>query len=109
MQFNIVIVGTGIGGLSSAIALASKGHHVTVLEATAKLQAVGGIIVTQPNACRMLDQFGLYKSFLQICGEQPIDRVHRRFNGEEIAVIPAEDARRLYGYPCVSKFFARTS
>jgi 2-polyprenyl-6-methoxyphenol hydroxylase-like FAD-dependent oxidoreductase len=101
MQFNIVIVGTGIGGLSSAIALASKGHHVTVLEATAKLQAVGGIIVTQPNACRMLDQFGLYKSFLQICGEQPI--------GEEIAVIAAEDARRLYGYPCVSKFFARTS
>lgn len=47
MGFNIVIIGTGIGGLCAAIALAGNGHRVTVLEATAKLQAVGGLIVVQ--------------------------------------------------------------
>ncbi|KAF8864941.1 FAD/NAD(P)-binding domain-containing protein [Acephala macrosclerotiorum] len=58
MSFRIVIVGTGIAGLSAAIALSNKGHSVTVVEATAKLQAVGGFVVADANAARKLvDQF----------------------------------------------------
>lgn len=97
MGFNIVIIGTGIGGLGAAIALAIKGHQVTVLEATAKLQAIGGIIVMQPNANRMLDQFGIYQKFLRICREQPFEVVQRRFDGKILGI--NKEIMKAYGYP----------
>lgn len=38
--FSILIVGCGLSGLASALALAQAGHHVTVFERSAKLQEV---------------------------------------------------------------------
>jgi 2-polyprenyl-6-methoxyphenol hydroxylase-like FAD-dependent oxidoreductase len=35
--FNILIVGAGIAGLATSIALAEKGHIVTILEAAPKV------------------------------------------------------------------------
>ena len=98
-SLDIVIVGTGIGGLTAASALANKGHRVTVLEATSKLQAIGGVIVMAANACRVLDQLGLYDALLGICAEQPMVRFHRRYTGEKFAEVPAAHSLELYGYP----------
>lgn len=41
LKLDIAIVGAGIGGLSTAIALARDGHHVTVYEAAPELSEVG--------------------------------------------------------------------
>lgn len=106
MAFNIVVIGTGIGGLGAAIALALKGHQVTVLEATSKLQPIGGIIVMQPNANRMLDQFGIYQKFLRICRDQPFEVVQRRFNGDVLGI--NTEIMKAYGYPYVSKPLCNT-
>jgi salicylate hydroxylase len=35
---NVLIVGGGLGGLATALALSLKGHKVTVLEAASKIQ-----------------------------------------------------------------------
>lgn len=39
-DLNVIIVGAGIGGLQSALALANDGHKVTVLESAKAFEEV---------------------------------------------------------------------
>lgn len=39
-DLKVVVVGAGIGGLQTALALAQDGHHVTVLESTKGFEEV---------------------------------------------------------------------
>ncbi|KAF2019220.1 FAD/NAD(P)-binding domain-containing protein [Aaosphaeria arxii CBS 175.79] len=100
MGFDIVIIGAGIAGLGSAIALRNKGHQVTVLEATTELQPVGGIIVLQANANRILDGLGVYQALLPSCTKLPQGPSTRRYdNGEYLVKKPADFHEKEYGYP----------
>jgi salicylate hydroxylase len=102
MPFNIIIVGTGIAGLGAAIALTKKGHNVTVVEATSQLRPIGGIIVLQANANRVLDSLGVYESLLPICAASPYGPSTRRYkDGEFLIKKPAEAHETEYGYPYV--------
>jgi 2-polyprenyl-6-methoxyphenol hydroxylase-like FAD-dependent oxidoreductase len=56
---DVVVVGGGIGGLSSAFALARSGHSVRVLEKAAAFGEVGAGIQLAPNATRILRDWGL--------------------------------------------------
>jgi salicylate hydroxylase len=55
----IFIAGAGIGGLTSALALANKGFRVVVLEKTERLEEVGAGLQLSPNASRVLIDLGL--------------------------------------------------
>lgn len=39
-QLNVVIVGAGIGGLATALALAKDGHHITLIDAVKEFAEV---------------------------------------------------------------------
>jgi 2-polyprenyl-6-methoxyphenol hydroxylase-like FAD-dependent oxidoreductase len=39
-DLNVIIVGAGIGGLQTSLALAQDGHHVTVLESAKAFEEV---------------------------------------------------------------------
>ncbi|MFD6176389.1 MULTISPECIES: FAD-dependent monooxygenase [unclassified Isoptericola] len=54
-----VVVGGGIGGLASGVALARGGWDVTVVERATSLDPVGAGIVVAPNAVRSLDALGV--------------------------------------------------
>ncbi len=54
-----IVVGGGIGGLASAVALRSAGWDVQVLERSAELREVGAGISLWPNAMRALDLLGV--------------------------------------------------
>ncbi|KAI6689685.1 hypothetical protein NL676_026513 [Syzygium grande] len=56
---DIVVVGGGICGLATALALHRKGIQSLVLERTEMLRATGAAIIMQPNGWRALDQLGV--------------------------------------------------
>ena len=47
-----IVIGAGIGGLATAVALRRRGHDVTVLEQADKLAEVGAGIQVPPNSSR---------------------------------------------------------
>lgn len=55
----IAVVGGGIGGLTAALAFASTGAEVTVLEQAPALTEVGAGIQVTPNGAAVLDRLGL--------------------------------------------------
>ncbi|MCK9794427.1 FAD-dependent monooxygenase [Isoptericola sp. 4D.3] len=54
-----VVIGGGVGGLASGVALARGGWDVTVVERATSLDPVGAGIVVAPNAVRSLDALGV--------------------------------------------------
>ncbi|XWS30644.1 hypothetical protein CRYUN_Cryun23aG0003300 [Craigia yunnanensis] len=61
----IVIVGGGICGLATALALHRKGIGSIVLERSENLRATGAAIIVQPNGWRALDQLGIASKLRQ--------------------------------------------
>jgi salicylate hydroxylase len=57
--FDVLIIGAGICGLTTATALAQKGHRVRVLEHEGALNDFGGSITILPSATRLLLSWGL--------------------------------------------------
>ena len=55
----VLVVGGGIGGLATAIALARGGHEPLVFERASALEAVGAGIALSPNAVAALERLGV--------------------------------------------------
>lgn len=55
----IIIIGGGVGGLTTAIALQGLGAEAHVYEASAEMKATGAGLVLAANAMRVFDQIGI--------------------------------------------------
>ncbi|RUN74620.1 FAD-dependent oxidoreductase [Sphingomonas sp. TF3] len=62
---NILIIGGGIGGLTSAIALRRGGHRVTILEKDPSWSVYGVGIIQQSNVLRAMDGLGMLDDYLK--------------------------------------------
>ena len=73
--FTVIVAGAGIGGLSSAIALARRGLKVTVLEGKPELNEFGASISIDPHAVRILKSFGLETLFCRCIAQDEFNEI----------------------------------
>ena len=93
----ISILGAGVGGLSSAIALKQKGFDVDVYERDPAIRNIGAGIVCWPNASFVLDQLNLLKDVERVSGQPTsMDRISRF--GEPLGSLDIRQINQLMGY-----------
>lgn len=95
-DLNILIIGGGIGGLTSAIALRRKGHRVAVIEKDPTWTVYGVGIIQQSNVIRAMSDLELLDDYL--AAGVPFDKVviHTP-DGTKVAEVSAP--RLVDGYP----------
>jgi len=85
---HFAIIGAGIAGLSSAIALMQAGFKVSIFEQTSQISEIGAGLQLSPNATHILAQWGLLQR-LEEKGFKPEGvRFHHWKSGRNIARFP---------------------
>jgi salicylate hydroxylase len=95
----IVIVGGGIGGLTTALAMTQAGFSVTVYERAAELADQGAGITLAPNATRVLYHLGLGPELEATSVTPPMTEYRHYRTGEVILRMMTKDYREIYGAP----------
>ncbi|WP_442023699.1 FAD-dependent oxidoreductase [Nocardia sp. 2YAB30] len=96
---DVIVVGGGIGGLSTAFALSRLGLQVRVLEQAKEFGEVGAGIQLAPNCTRILDDYGLLEE-VQARGVVPDRMVMRDAVDEsDLTSLDLRDLERRYGFP----------
>jgi len=91
-----IVVGAGLGGLASAIALRRRGWDVTVLERRPEPAEAGAGIAMWPNALRALDALGLGDG-IRAAGTVEVGGGIRTASGRWLSRLDAADLRRRQG------------
>lgn len=99
----IIIIGGGIGGLSTALSLAQKGIASTVLEQAPRIREEGYGLVLGSNFCKIMDALGLLEQFKAISTPPESLQWIEASNGESILKVPIEEFTTVrFHYPCVT-------
>jgi 3-hydroxybenzoate 6-monooxygenase len=98
---DVVVVGGGIGGLGSALALARSGYAVRVLEQEPEFGELGAGLQIAPNATRVLRSWDLLDEVVDL-GVTPRRLVLRdALDGSELTHLDVAETVRRYGAPYV--------
>lgn len=96
----IAIAGGGIGGLAAALAVATVGFDVVVLEKSARLGEIGAGIQLGPNAFHAFDALGVGEAARGLAVYIDSLRLMDALSGQEISRIPLDDRfRNRFGNP----------
>ncbi|WP_067717715.1 FAD-dependent monooxygenase [Nocardia yamanashiensis] len=91
-----IVVGGGIGGLATAIALSRRGWQVEVLEQAAEIGEVGSGISLWPNGLRALDALGIGDR-VRAAGRVELDAGIRDRTGRWLSTTDSAELERRYG------------
>ena len=97
----LLVVGGGIGGLTTALAALRDGRTVRVLEQASAYGEIGAGIQLAPNTTRVLDRLGLLGA-IEAVGVLPRRLVlGDTLNARELTHLPLGDFHERYGAPYV--------
>ncbi|GEO16271.1 FAD-dependent monooxygenase [Microvirga aerophila] len=97
---SIAVAGAGIGGLTAALALARRGHTITIIERRTGFTEVGAGLQLSPNASRILMDLGLGAALRRVVTEPPQVVVRDLGSGRPIgAVALGAFMRERFGAP----------
>ena len=86
-----LIVGGGIGGVATAIALADKGFPVHVIEQAPEFAEIGAGIQLGPNIVRALDRLGIKKQVMDIAWLPDALVMRDALDGHLITRVPVKE------------------
>ncbi len=99
-HLKVVVIGAGIGGLTSAIALSQAGFEVEVYERAVELRPVGAGISLWSNGVKVLNRFGLGQQIAAIGGQMDFmqyrDRSGELLNHVSLQPLIEEVGQRPY-------------
>ncbi len=96
----ILISGGGIGGLTTALALARQGISSQVLEQASEFQEVGAGLQVGPNAFRVFDKLGVTEAIHALATLPESFTLMDALTSEQIVQLPlGEGFRERFGYP----------
>lgn len=87
----VLIIGAGIGGLATAIALTQRGIRCQVVEQSAEPRETGAGLQLAPNAVRILKALGLSKPLTQGAFLPRALRIRNLVSGQSIGCLPLGD------------------
>lgn len=99
----ILIVGGGLGGLTTALALSRRGFATRVLEGAQEFGAIGYGIQFGPNVFHVLDRLGLMDAVLAVADSPAAVLMWDALTGKELVRIPTgATLRRRFKYPYIT-------
>jgi salicylate hydroxylase len=99
MARRAIIAGAGIGGLSTALALAQAGFEVAVYERAEAFEEFGAGLQLTPNATRVLARLGALAGALKAAMAPQAILTLRGSDDSELLRLPLDDAERRWGAP----------
>ncbi len=99
-SLHVLVVGAGLGGLATAIALSRQGHQVSVFEQAPQIGEIGAGIMLTPNAVAALKTLGAMDR-VRALGVEPLEASSRHYQtGETLGVRPVAGAYEpAHGHP----------
>lgn len=99
---DVIVVGGGIGGLGTALALAQTGLAVHLLERAPQFSEVGAGLQVGPNAVRALDRLGVLDEIYATAVFPKRGVVCDAMTGKELTTLDlSETFRERFGYPYI--------
>ena len=99
----ILIVGGGLGGLTTALALARRGRLTQVLEGAPEFGAIGYGVQFGPNVFHVFDRLGLMDQVLAVADSPAAVSMFDAVDGKELVRIPtgSPSFRARFKYPYI--------
>src|SRR5262245_21737581 len=96
---SVLVVGGGIGGLSTALALSRKGIPVQVLEQAAEFKEIGAGIQLGPNVFRMFEVLGLSEAVFRWAAFPEALEMRDSMTGETVVEMRIDNLYQKYHAP----------